>query len=104
MDENSPQGTTLFFPDPPAPRVRDDDPGDKGVFSLQLIGNNGTFEISPSVGDRDVTFLIRVRDPAMLDYEKMPVLSFQVIKYLIILWISLTRQFFNSVRCRYYLS
>lgn len=78
IDENSPTGTTLVFPEPYIPRVSDDDAGKNGVFSLTLLNNNGTFEITPNVAERKATFIIKVRDNHMLDYEANTTLSFQV--------------------------
>ncbi|VVD02648.1 unnamed protein product [Leptidea sinapis] len=69
LDENAPQGTALTFSDPYIPQVNDNDAGKNGVFSLSLIGNNGTFEISPTVAERHAQFIIKVRDNTMLDYE-----------------------------------
>uniref|UniRef100_A0A6B2EKW7 Cadherin domain-containing protein n=1 Tax=Phlebotomus kandelakii TaxID=1109342 RepID=A0A6B2EKW7_9DIPT len=79
IDENAPQGTALVFIDPYVPRVYDDDTGKNGVFSLTLLNNNGTFEITPNVAERRASFLIRVRDNAMLDYEKTHSLIFQIL-------------------------
>lgn len=78
IDENSPQGTALVFSDPYVARVYDDDTGKNGVFSLTLLGNNGTFEISPNVAERRASFLIRVRDNQLLDYEMRHSVEFQV--------------------------
>lgn len=78
IEENSPQGTALVFPEPYLTRVSDDDAGKNGVFSLTLLGNNGTFEISPNVAERQSNFIIRVRDNHLLDYEENMSLDFQV--------------------------
>jgi hypothetical protein len=78
IDENSPTGSTLVFPEPYITRVSDDDAGKNGVFSLTLLNNNGTFEISPNVVERKANFIIKVRDNHMLDFEKFTSLSFQV--------------------------
>lgn len=78
IDENAPQGTALVFSDPYVAQVYDDDTGKNGVFSLTLIGNNGTFEISPNVAERRASFLIRVRDNQFLDYEKRHSVELQV--------------------------
>lgn len=64
--------------DPYIPRVYDDDTGKNGVFSLTLLGNNGTFEISPNVAERRANFLIYVRDNHLLDYEMRHSVQFQV--------------------------
>ena len=79
IEENAPQGTALVFPDPYIALVSDDDTGKNGVFSLTLLGNNGTFEISPNVAERRANFLIRVRDNQLIDYESYGSLQFQVI-------------------------
>ncbi|XP_055908352.1 cadherin-86C [Eupeodes corollae] len=79
VDENAPQGTALTFVDPYVPRVYDDDTGKNGVFSLTLLNNNGTFEISPNVAERSASFLIRVRDNMLLDYEERHSVEFQVL-------------------------
>lgn len=78
IDENSPSGTAIVFPDPYVTRVSDDDAGKNGVFSLTLLNNNGTFEISPNVAERRANFVIRVRDNQMLDFEQHQELHFQV--------------------------
>ncbi|KAG5670379.1 hypothetical protein PVAND_000649 [Polypedilum vanderplanki] len=78
INENSPAGTTLVFPEPYIPRVSDDDAGKNGVFSLTLLNNNGTFEIFPNVAERKANFIIRVRDNHMLDFEEYSSLSFQI--------------------------
>uniref|UniRef100_A0A1A9UX43 Cadherin domain-containing protein n=1 Tax=Glossina austeni TaxID=7395 RepID=A0A1A9UX43_GLOAU len=79
VDENAPQGTALTFVDPYVPRVYDDDTGKNGVFSLTLLNNNGTFEISPNVAERSASFLIRVRDNILLDYEERHSVEFQIL-------------------------
>ncbi|XP_058444287.1 cadherin-86C isoform X2 [Malaya genurostris] len=79
LEENSAPGTTLTFTDPYTPRVMDDDAGKNGVFSLTLIGNNGTFEISPNVAEGHANFVIRVRDNSLLDYETVEFVHFQIL-------------------------
>lgn len=79
IDENTPQGTALTFVDPYLSRVYDDDTGKNGVFSLTLLNNNGTFEISPNVAERSTSFLIRVRDNILLDYEERHSVQFQIL-------------------------
>lgn len=78
LDENAPQGTALTFNDPYIPQVNDNDSGKNGVFSLSLLGNNGTFEITPTVAERHAQFMIKVRDNVMLDYEARKSVIFQV--------------------------
>lgn len=79
IEENAIQGTALIFSDPYDPQVSDDDMGKNGVFSLTLENNNGTFEISPTVGERRTQFLIKVRDNSYLDYEERQTVQFRII-------------------------
>ncbi|XP_049868240.1 cadherin-86C isoform X3 [Pectinophora gossypiella] len=79
LDENAPQGTALTFNDPYIPQVSDNDAGKNGVFSLTLLGNNGTFEITPTVAERHAQFIIKVRDNTMLDYEARKSVVFQIL-------------------------
>lgn len=78
LDENAPQGTALTFNDPYIPQVNDNDAGKNGVFSLSLVNNNGTFEISPTVAERHAPFIIKVRDNTILDFEARKSVVFQV--------------------------
>ncbi|XP_030081615.1 cadherin-86C [Drosophila hydei] len=79
VDENALQGTALTFVDPYVPRVYDDDTGKNGVFSLTLLNNNGTFEITPNVAERSASFLIRVRDNSWLDFEQRHSVQFNIL-------------------------
>uniref|UniRef100_A0A1Y9H204 Cadherin domain-containing protein n=1 Tax=Anopheles dirus TaxID=7168 RepID=A0A1Y9H204_9DIPT len=79
LEENAAPGTVLAFTDPYTPRVMDDDAGKNGVFSLTLLGNNGTFEISPNVAEGHANFVVRVRDNARLDYEAATYVHFQIL-------------------------
>uniref|UniRef100_A0A182PTP3 Cadherin domain-containing protein n=1 Tax=Anopheles epiroticus TaxID=199890 RepID=A0A182PTP3_9DIPT len=79
LEENAAPGTVLTFTDPYTPRVMDDDAGKNGVFSLTLLGNNGTFEISPNVAEGHANFVVRVRDNARLDYETATYVHFQIL-------------------------
>ncbi|XP_072939232.1 cadherin-86C-like [Epargyreus clarus] len=79
LDENAPQGTALTFNDPYIPQVNDNDAGKNGVFSLSLVGNNGTFEISPTVAERHAQFIIKVRDNTLLDYEARKSVIIQIL-------------------------
>ncbi|XP_026732389.1 cadherin-86C [Trichoplusia ni] len=79
LDENAPQGTALTFNDPYIPQVNDNDAGKNGVFSLSLVGNNGTFEITPTVAERHAQFIIKVRDNVLLDFEARKSVVFQIL-------------------------
>ncbi|KAF5298261.1 hypothetical protein FQR65_LT09772 [Abscondita terminalis] len=64
LDENSPPGTRLNVPN--AELIGE--PGE--IFGLQLINNNGTFDVNPSVIEGRGKFIISVRDSTLLDYEQ----------------------------------
>ncbi|XP_044761456.1 cadherin-86C-like [Coccinella septempunctata] len=64
LDENAPSGTFLKLPQA---NIRTQ-PGD--VVTLELINNNGTFDITPSVVEGQSEFQISVHDPKLLDYEE----------------------------------
>ncbi|XP_074033312.1 cadherin 86C [Leptinotarsa decemlineata] len=63
LDENSPPGTELDL----LQAEVNVQPGN--VVKLELVNNNGTFEISPTVMESSSKFSIRVHDPKLLDYE-----------------------------------
>ncbi|KAJ8868921.1 hypothetical protein PR048_030462 [Dryococelus australis] len=52
--------------------------GKSGVFSISLENNNGTFEVSPTVGERRASFVIRVRSSKLIDFEARSTLHFTV--------------------------
>ncbi len=52
--------------------------GQDGIFSLSLIGDNGTFEISPPVAENAANFVIRVKNSAHLNFEKTRQMRFKV--------------------------
>lgn len=63
LDENSPTGTVLNLTFPEIVTQ----PGD--VVTLELVNNNGTFDVSPGVIEGRSVFEVKVRNPTMLDYE-----------------------------------
>lgn len=63
LDENSPTGTILNLTFPEIVTQ----PGD--VVTLELVNNNGTFDVSPSVIEGRSQFEVKVHNPTLLDYE-----------------------------------
>ncbi|KAL1491790.1 hypothetical protein ABEB36_012334 [Hypothenemus hampei] len=63
LDENSPVGTILDIPQAEIST----EPGD--IVTLELIKNNGTFDITPSVVEGFSKFQISVHNNRLLDYE-----------------------------------
>ena len=84
LDENAEPGKVVMFSDPYLTKVKDEDVGKAGVFALKLANNNGTFEVSPAVGERSVDFIITVRDNTLIDYEMHQSLNFKVSIFIIL--------------------
>ncbi|CAL4059672.1 unnamed protein product [Meganyctiphanes norvegica] len=61
------------------PEVYDHDQGNNGTFRMFLEGDNGMFDVTPPEGVNTAAFLIRVRNPSMIDYEKLKVVNFTVV-------------------------
>ncbi|XP_064108915.1 cadherin-23-like isoform X3 [Macrobrachium nipponense] len=61
------------------PEVYDHDQGNNGTFRMFLEGDGGMFDITPPEGVNFASFLIRVKNPAILDYEKVKVVNFTVV-------------------------
>lgn len=80
-------------------RVKDEDIGKAGVFTLKLENNNNTFEINPTVAERTADFVITVRDNTLIDYELYKSLSFKVINMIYILLLNslINTNFFDYV-------
>lgn len=45
--------------------------GVNGTFRLYTSGDGGIFEVTPNQGINQVSFLVRVKDPLKLDYERI---------------------------------
>jgi cadherin-related family protein 2 len=63
----------------PKNEVFDYDLGNNGTFELYLDPPNDIFDISPKRSLNEATFIIRVRNPKLLDYEKIKVLNFTIV-------------------------
>ncbi|XP_071547487.1 cadherin-23 isoform X5 [Panulirus ornatus] len=61
------------------PEVYDHDQGNNGTFRMFLEGDGGMFDVTPPEGVNFASFLIRVRNPSLLDYEKVKVVNFTVV-------------------------
>lgn len=78
--ENAQQNTPVnFLQIDPKNEVFDYDLGNNGTFELYLEPPNDIFEISPKRSLNEATFIVRVRNPKILDYEKIRVLNFTII-------------------------
>ncbi|KAK6628109.1 hypothetical protein RUM44_010591 [Polyplax serrata] len=79
INENPQMNTPVTFLGGAIPEVYDHDQGNNGTFQLLLEGDHGIFEVTPSVGINEASFLIRVKDPTQLDYEKLTHLNFTLL-------------------------
>ncbi|CAG7830108.1 unnamed protein product [Allacma fusca] len=77
--ENSPVDVPVTFLGESVPECYDHDLGMNGTFRLLLDGDGGVFEVTPSQGINQVSFLIRVKNPSRLDYERLKVINFTLI-------------------------
>lgn len=77
--ENAPPNTPLSFMQESEPEVYDFDQGINGTFELLLLGENQTFEVTPSRVINEATFLIRVKNSSLLDYEQRNILNFTLV-------------------------
>lgn len=80
IPENSQQNTPVnFLQIDPKNEVFDYDLGNNGTFELYLDPPNDIFDISPKRSLNEATFIIRVRNPKLLDYEKIKMLNFTIV-------------------------
>lgn len=80
ITENAQVNVPVDFVGAGIPEVYDHDLGKNGTFNLYLIGDNSIFEVTPAVAVNDASFLIRVKNPSALDYERVKQIKFQVCK------------------------
>lgn len=79
VNENAQINTPVTFLGDARPEVFDHDQGNNGTFQMFIDGDRGVFEVTPSTGINEASFLIRVKDPSKLDYEKVSFLNFTLI-------------------------
>lgn len=79
ISENAQLNVPITFLGNSRPEVYDYDQGKNGTFILSLEGDRGIFEITPDEVINEATFLIRVKNHTVLDYEQMQMLQFKVI-------------------------
>ncbi|XP_042230519.1 cadherin-86C-like isoform X2 [Homarus americanus] len=70
--ENSPADTIVAFPNAFLKR------GLKGMFAIELEGDDGIFTVEPNIVRNSQDFLIKVKNPTLLDYETRPRIEFKV--------------------------
>ncbi|KAJ3665071.1 hypothetical protein Zmor_000585 [Zophobas morio] len=77
--ENAPVNTPLTFLGSAMPEVYDHDQGINGTFQLYVKGASDTFEITPTKVINEATFMIRVRNSSLLDFERIKAINFTVV-------------------------
>ncbi|XP_021707792.1 cadherin-23 isoform X2 [Aedes aegypti] len=78
INENAQENTPVSFLGFSRNEVFDYDQGHNGTFDLYLEPNNGLFEITPSRAVNEATFVLRVKDSTLLDYEKVKSMNFTI--------------------------
>nr|CAH7720091.1 unnamed protein product [Callosobruchus chinensis] len=73
--ENSPVNTPLTFIGNTLPEVYDYDQGINGTFYLYVKGAGEVFDITPNKALNEATFMIRVRNSTILDYERIKTIN-----------------------------
>lgn len=79
VDENAQVNTPITFLGNAKPEIFDHDQGNNGTFQMYLRNDNGIFEVTPSRGINEASFLIRVRNSSALDYETIKELNFSIV-------------------------
>ncbi|GFG38793.1 hypothetical protein Cfor_02805 [Coptotermes formosanus] len=79
VNENAQANTPITFLNNAVPEVFDHDQGRNGTFTMFIEGDRGTFEVTPPKGINEASFLIRVKDPSRLDFEKITMMNFTLI-------------------------
>ncbi|XP_069980295.1 uncharacterized protein [Penaeus vannamei] len=71
--ENSPPDTVISFPVPFLKK------GVRGMFALEIKGDEGIFAVEPNVVRDSTAFIIKVKNPQLLDYETMSKIEFKLL-------------------------
>ncbi|CAL8106930.1 unnamed protein product [Orchesella dallaii] len=79
IPENSQEGVPVTFLGNSIAEVYDHDLGLNGTFRLRTEGDGGVFDVTPAEGINQVSFLIRVKNPARLDYERLKEINFTLV-------------------------
>ena len=80
ISENAEKNTPVtFLGKSMIPEVYDHDQGTNGTFKLFLEGDGNVFEVTPSMGINDATFMIRVKNQSKIDFEQTKVINFMIV-------------------------
>ncbi|XP_069668723.1 cadherin-23 isoform X2 [Periplaneta americana] len=79
VNENAQANTPVTFLNNAIPEVFDHDQGKNGTFIMFIEGDRGIFYVTPPKGINEASFLIRVKDPTRLDFERVKMMNFTLI-------------------------
>ncbi|PVD37771.1 hypothetical protein C0Q70_00372 [Pomacea canaliculata] len=79
IKENSPAGVSLTLPSNGQIMVSDKDQGTNSLLTISLIQSGDTFDLEQTHIQSNGPVFIRVKNPALLDYEKSDTLSFTIV-------------------------
>lgn len=78
INENAPPNTPVTFLSFGLNYVFDYDQGKNGTFDLYVEPYSGAFEVSPNRAVNEATFILRVSNSSLLDYEKNKILNLKI--------------------------
>ncbi|KAH9361060.1 hypothetical protein HPB48_002922 [Haemaphysalis longicornis] len=79
INENAQINVPVNFVGDSVPEVFDHDQGSNGTFQLFLEEDSGVFDVTPAIGVNEASFMIRVKNPDYLDYERVKVMNFKIV-------------------------
>ncbi|XP_046612201.1 cadherin-23 isoform X1 [Neodiprion virginianus] len=79
INENAPLNTPVTILGEAIPEVYDHDLGTNGTFRMFIDDDQGIFEVTPSRGINEATFLVRVKDSSKLDFEERTVVNLTLV-------------------------
>lgn len=79
INENAEVNVPVNFLGNTVAEVFDHDQGNNGTFKLFLEGDDGVFDVTPSEGVNEASFLIRVKNSQALDFERIQEMNFKIV-------------------------
>ncbi|XP_035210796.1 cadherin-23-like isoform X2 [Stegodyphus dumicola] len=79
INENAEANVPVNFLGSSIADVFDHDQGNNGTFRIFLEGDDSVFDVTPSEGVNEASFLIRVKNSQALDYERIQEFNFRIV-------------------------
>ncbi|XP_054716346.1 cadherin-23-like [Uloborus diversus] len=79
INENAEVNVPVNFLGSNVAEVFDHDQGNNGTFRIFLEGDDSVFDVTPSEGVNEASFLIRVKNSLALDYERTREFNFRIV-------------------------